>query len=238
VAHIDYHVVLDAFRQHQAQCPLCAFLASGQEAYFESMLYSWVGTEGFQNRFLAADGFCPAHTHRLSAQNDGVAVAMLYLPLLKHRRRWLAHSCAGIVRRLLHWLSGFRNRSSAVRGERARDDSCPLCDQIALWEEQFLRNVVRHGTQPELEEAFTAGSGLCLPHYRLLVERIGRVPPWLLDQMEKRITSLEERVDAYTRGAVGGAGGRGSTVWRELLEFMEGPPGAIRRNGRRGRFLG
>ncbi|TVR65818.1 MAG: hypothetical protein EA427_17340 [Spirochaetaceae bacterium] len=232
MAHIDYHVVLETLREHRDCCPLCAFVARSENSWFESMLYSWVGTEGFQDRFLSSDGFCPAHAHRFAERNDGVAVAMLYLPLLNHRRRWLTRSMASfpLLRRLRPLLKG-RDRSPAGRGERALSGSCLLCDQIAHWETQFLRNMVRHGGEEALRDSFTAGQGLCLPHYRLLAGKIGRVPPWVREHQENRISSLEEAVELYTRGAAGGVGGRASTVWKELLEFMEGPAGAIRKRG-------
>lgn len=231
MAHIDYHVVLDALREHRDQCPLCAFVARSEEAWFESMLYSWVGTEGFQDRFLAANGFCTAHAHRFAARNDGVAVAMLYLPLLAHRRHWLKRSAASPVLRLIRRIRSIRDNSPAGRGERAAPQACLLCDQRALWETQFLRNLARHGGDEQLREAFAAGRQLCLPHYRLMIREIRRIPAWLHQEQEKRMAALVEAVEEYARGGAGGAGGRASTVWRDLLEFMEGAHGTMTKKG-------
>ena len=236
MTHIDYHVVLETVRKHQDQCPLCAFTARAQKSFFDSMLYSWVGTEGFQDRFLAADGFCPGHAHRLGELNDGVAVAMLYAPLLQHRRRWLKRAGHGTVARLFRRLASYRDRSAQTRGERAAPDACPLCDQISLWEHQFLRNLVRHAQDADLKDVFCAGSALCLPHYRLLITGIGRVPQWIREHQDARMDELAHAVDAFVGGKTGGVGGRDSTIWKDLLRFMEGGPGAIRRGGPRGRL--
>lgn len=223
MAHIDYHVVLETLGTHQDRCPLCAFTAAAERSYYDSMLYSWVGTEGFQDRFLAADGFCATHAHRLGERNDGVAVAMLYAPLLQHRRRWIERKKRSRVLRLLHRVREIRNATPAHRGEYAGAAACPLCDQIALWEKQFLKNLVRHSADASIREAFFAGYGLCLPHYRLLVTSPGPVPRWIAEYQEQRLNALAQAVDDFVRGAVGGSGGRNSTVWQELLTYMEGP---------------
>lgn len=217
--HIDYHAVLDALKTHQDQCPLCAFTARGEEGYFESMLYSWVGTEGFQDRFLATDGFCRDHAHGLAQRNDGVAVTMLYLPLLTHRRRWLQRRTAHPVLRLWRRIRSRRDRSPAARGERAEPAACPLCTQITQWEVQFLRNLVRHAGDTDLRDAFTTGYGLCLPHYGTLVDSSRSVPDWIVQLQDRKMDTLVEAVNSGIPGA---------TPWRELLEYMEGPPGASR----------
>ncbi len=238
MTHIDYHAVLETLREHREVCPLCAFTRAAETQYFNSMLYSWVGTEGFQDRFLANDGFCTTHAHRLGSRNDGVAIAMLYAPLLAHRRRWLHRVSRSRIMQLLRRATLRRDRAPAARGERADPRACPLCDQIARWEIQFLRNLARHGNDTDLRTVYSEGSGLCLPHYRLLVHRVRRVPAWLEEHQEARMDALAEALDAYTRGASGGTGGRDSTVWRELLEFMEGTPGAVRCAEPHGRLRG
>jgi hypothetical protein len=235
MTHIDYHVVLETLRDRSDQCPLCSFIERGEKSYFESMLYSWVGTEGFQDRFLAADGFCPAHAHRLSDRNDGVAVAMLYGPLLKHRQSWLEHERYGRLRRFIHRLRTARDRKPTARGERAHPDACPLCEQVKTWEESFLRNLSRHEREEDLRTAFRAGYGLCLPHYRLFA-RLTRVPTWIESHQRNRMDDLLTRLEDFTNARAGGVGGRASTPWRDLLHFMEGAPGTFRRPRSRGRL--
>lgn len=230
--HIDYQVVLKTLREQTDTCPLCSFIESCENSYFDSMLYSWVGTESFQDRFLASDGFCPTHAHRLSSRNDGVAVAMLYGPLLRHRRSWLQHAGQGVLRRLIRRLRTTRNPKPATRGEQAPPDACPLCEQIAQWEGNFLRNLCRHEGEEELRAAFRAGYGLCLPHYRLFAE-IARLPAWIDDYQSNRMENLLNRLEDFTSARTGG---RASTPWRELLHFMEGAPGTFRRPRSRGRF--
>ncbi|SIQ53136.1 hypothetical protein SAMN05920897_11074 [Alkalispirochaeta americana] len=233
MAHIDYHAVLEALQNHQDRCPLCCFLEKAEDSYFDSLLYSWVGTEGFQDRFLAANGFCPAHAHHLREQNDGVAVAMLYAPLLKHRLRWQQnrHRLPRLFRPLGR-LKLRRNQGPAARGSRASLRDCPLCEQIALWETHFLHNLFRHQKELPLQEAFRSGTGLCLPHFERLLWGVGKAPAWLSHHQDERVRTLQESVEEYASGSQG----RNSTVWRELLEYMEGPARAVRHTGHRRRF--
>lgn len=236
MAHIDYHVVLEALEQDGTGCPLCGFVQRQEQSYFESMLYSWVGTEGFQDRFLAADGFCSAHAHRFGACHDGVAVAMLYAPLLRHRRQWLRERRQSWIRRVVRRVGTVRNVGPAARGSRANPSDCPLCSQIGTWEHQFLTNLTRHQGDQDLQRAFRAGPGLCLPHYRQLVSRTRRVPSWIARHQDERMDTLHDAVEKFSVGKSGGVGGRNSTAWQDLLEFMEGPPGAIRDTRERGTF--
>ncbi|WP_157703238.1 DUF6062 family protein [Alkalispirochaeta alkalica] len=233
MAHIDYHAVLEALQNHRDRCPLCCFLETAESSYFDSLLYSWVGTEGFQDRFLANNGFCPAHAHHLREENDGVAVAMLYAPLLKHRLRWQRRRHRPL--RLLRALPRpnlRRDRSPAARGYQAHLTDCPLCDQIALWETHFLHNLLRHQKDPALQEAFRGGTGLCLPHFERLLWGAGKVPAWLASHQDERARTLQEAVEEYAAGSRG----RDSTVWRDLLEYMEGPARAVRHRQHRRRF--
>ncbi len=219
MAHIDFHVVLDVLQAHHDGCPLCRFLGTAEGQYYQSLLYSWVGTEGFQDRFLAANGFCRTHARRLGECGDGVAVSMLYAPLLVHRRRWLS-------------LRGRRNlfrrrRSPADQGRHAGTDACLLCKQRRQWEESFLGNLVRHGSvqTPEgqaLQQAYTAGWGLCFPHYRQLRSAHPTVPHWLQQFQDTRMDDIAGEVESYLAALQEGRRVESGAPWKELLRFMEG----------------
>ncbi|MDA3948595.1 MAG: DUF6062 family protein [Spirochaeta sp.] len=232
--HIDYHAVLEAFRSHSESCPLCAMISEGERAFWDSTLYGAVGTEGFQDAFLASNGFCPHHTRDFTACNDGVAVTMLYVPLLRHRRRWIEASQRGALHRGWRTLGRIlrrRDRRSpgtmaAQRGELASPHDCMLCDRIEMWSDQFLTNLLRHQTDAELRGAVENGTGLCVTHYRRLAERGGgfalrrkqRVPrpaPWLQE-------FHRDRWDAIVSAAESAVHRPGGAAWRTLITTIEG----------------
>jgi hypothetical protein len=101
-----------------------------------------------------------------------------------------------------------------------------LCDRIEMWSDQFLTNLLRHQSEPELRTAVEAGSGLCVHHYRALADRGGRpgfvrqrrVPrpaPWL-QEFHRR------RWDAIVAAAESEVHRPGGATWRALITTMEG----------------
>lgn len=219
--HIDYHAVLEAFSRHTHRCPLCATIEEGERQFWDSTLYSSVGTEGFQDRFLRTRGFCPHHTRAFADQRDGVAITMLYAPLYRHHRRWLTE----IQRPWRH--NHRRRRSSAEEGGRtARRSDCLLCDRIERWTEMFARNLLRHQSNRELRTAVEHGRGLCLPHFRTVLET-GRQGPFSIFRRiptvsEWFIASHYDRWDAIVADAEKEAINRGGVAWKELLRMIEG----------------
>jgi hypothetical protein len=232
--HIDYHAVLEAARNHTDSCPLCAAIESAESAFWESVLFSQVGTEGFQDQFLGTDGFCRRHAREFAARRDGTAVTMLYVPLMRHRRRWIEESRrSSLLRRAVGGLLGrHRKEHPAVRsGRRAGRHDCLLCDRIDHWSDRFLINLLRHQTDGALRTAVEAGAGLCVPHYRRLQElgsrnRLtsllsggpGRVPPaaeWIAAHHQRRWDALVAEAEAAAHS-------RGGTVWKRLIRTMEG----------------
>ena len=197
-------------------------------------MYGAVGTEGFQDAFLATNGFCPHHTRDFTARNDGVAVTMLYTPLLRHRRAWIEASQRGPFQRgrraILKTLRRRDKRSTgkiaAQRGQSASVHDCMLCDRVDMWTEQFLINLLRHQSDPALREAITDSRGLCVAHYRRLAVLGGRVSlrrnrraprpaPWLQ-------TFHRDRWDAIAAEAESAVHRPGGSAWRDLIVTMEG----------------
>ncbi len=233
MAHIDYHAILHAGEEAETCCPLCSFLTTAEENYFQSMLYSWIGTEGFQNRFLSHNGFCTHHQQRFSQLGDGIAVAMLYGPLMAHRRRWILESRQP---RLWRVFKRRRSKSPAVAaGHRAFSrminrtgcGDCPVCSQRHQWETSFLSNLARHGSgsspeAQELQRVYTRGTGLCMPHYARLCAHHRSVPPWLETLQNAREAAVRRELENYIKAiqhehrVVSGA------PWQELLAYMEG----------------
>ncbi len=203
-------------------------IAAGEDAFWDSVLYGQVGTEGFQDSFLRTDGFCPRHVTGFSRCRDGVAVTMLYAPLMRHRRRWIAELEKRNIRLprpdRLKGIGSGRNRPEQL-GHKAHRRDCPLCTRTELWTLQFLTNLLRHQHIAELQESVEKGSGLCMPHYRRMAEiaatgflrRTPRIRPWLQSHHHLRWDEAVLRAEKETSA-------RGGSAWNELLRVMEGEP--------------
>lgn len=233
MAHIDYHAILRAGEHATSCCPVCSFLATAEEQYFQSMLYSWIGTEGFQDRFLSHDGFCTRHRQRFAQHGDGVAAAMLYGPLMTHRRRWMKELRSPSW---LRFVTRHRSKSLAIEaGRRAFfrgitgnvQGDCPVCIQRRHWEVSFLTNLSRHGSGAtpeamELREVYTRGPGLCMPHYAQLCALRLPVPPWLAAFQEAREEAVYQELEQYITAIQEGRRVASGAPWQELLSYMEG----------------
>jgi hypothetical protein len=232
--HIDYHAVLEALQHDTEACPLCGAVERAEAAFWESVLFSQVGTEGFQDQFLGTNGFCGRHARDFAARRDGTAVTMLYVPLMHHRRRWIAEGRRNTLpRRILRGISGqSRKEHPAIRsGRRARQEDCLLCTRINHWSDQFLMNLLRHQHDSAVRAAVESGAGLCVPHYRrlhqlagrnglaaLLPGGPGRIPPaapWIAAHHDRRWDALVAEAEAAAHS-------RGGTVWKRLIRTMEG----------------
>ncbi|HKK49388.1 MAG TPA: DUF6062 family protein [Alkalispirochaeta sp.] len=230
--HIDYHAVVDAAARHKTVCPLCAAIDEAERAFWDSVLFSQVGTEGFQDQFLATDGFCRPHARDFAARKDGTAVTMLYVPLMRHRRNWISRSNRPV---LLGSHPSSRKEHPAIRaGRRAGRHACLLCDRIDHWADRFLINLLRHQHDATLRAALEAGTGLCVPHYRRLMELSGRgrvlglIPggPERVPRVAQWLETLHtQRWNALTADAEAAAHARGDTVWKRLIATMEGGTG-------------
>lgn len=222
--HIDYHAVLVAVEQHQDSCPLCATLRSGETSFWDSVLFSQVGTEGFQDEFLATDGFCARHVSDFVSRHDGTAATMLYAPLLRHRSAWIRDEArpAARLRRMLRRVGSGRSRTAtpAERGRRATRSDCVLCEREAHWARRFAINLLRHQHDQRLRSALSGGRGFCLQHLRAVVREGGRrgvprIAPWLLDHHQRIWDAAATRAEADVHGS-------GGMNWKVLLVAQEG----------------
>ena len=230
--HIDYHAVLVALQRNTEHCPLCAAVTDAEAAFWDSTLFSGVGSEGFQDQFLATDGFCSAHARDFARHNDGVAVTMLYAPLLRHRRAWIAETERPRWRRVAaRFFRRRREATPAARGRRADRHACLLCDRIDHWTDRFLINLLRHQTDPAIRAALKAGTGLCVRHYRRMAHLsgknalLGRLPggPTRVPRIGEPLRTFHQhRWDAVVATAEEEVMGRGGHAWRTLIQTIEG----------------
>jgi hypothetical protein len=209
---VDRHINFFELRKACAApgCPLCRIVDSRAGRYIDNMLFEHVSDRGFRAAFRATGGFCNFHARSLESFRDGLAVAILDRDVLEDE------------------LAAFK-----ARKKRKLKGSCPVCEERERIENEYLSFLLEaDGESPderELREAFTASSGLCVPHYGKLLQTGGRVPFWLREFHESRFEALLRRtsrfieLSAYGRqDEFAGLSPGDKVVWKELAATLRG----------------
>lgn len=159
-------------------CPLCRIVSDRSWRYLDNMLFEHISDRVFRAEFRAAGGFCSEHSRDLANFRDGLAVAILGRDILEDRIRSFSDK------------KPWKPRSS-----------CPICVEGERIETEYL-TFLGKAEEEEVEgralmEFFTASSGLCVPHYELLLRKNKRIPRWIRDFQEKKFKELLERTSRF-----------------------------------------
>jgi hypothetical protein len=199
-------------------CPLCRIVSDRAERYIDNMLFEHVSDRVFRAAHRAAGGFCDFHSRTLASFRDGLAVAIMGRDILEDR------------------IASFRKRRKwQPKGE------CPVCAERARIEEEYLSFLAECGARPEAETdedrelraVFTAGEGLCAPHYSALLftpkGKARAVPAWLTRFHEAKFDGLLKRTDTFIELSAYGRQAefralteKDQLVWKELALALRG----------------
>ena len=178
------------------------------------MLFEHISDRPFRAKHRASGGFCPFHSRGLESFRDGLAVAILGRDILEERIR--------SFEKKQYW---------APKGQ------CPVCEERDRITEEylgFLAGADGSGAEDEeLRRIFSAGDGLCAPHYAGLLftpkGKARRVPDWLKEFHESKFRGLKRRIDEFIELSAYGRqeeffalSERDQLVWKELAEVLRG----------------
>lgn len=186
-------------------CPICTIVRDRSARYIDNMLFEHVSDRGFRARYRESLGFCREHARNLESFRDGLAVAILGEDILSHIMPDLK-----------------RGKSTKVKG------ICPACAESQRVEREFAGFLAESEDQA-LKDIFMASEGLCVPHYRLLVTTVRRVPKWLRDFHEKRYEDLLVRARNFIEFSAWGRqddfaalSAEDKVVWKEIARALRG----------------
>lgn len=184
-------------------CPICRLSAARVAMRIDNLLWEHVSDREFRATFRKAGGFCRDHSRDLEKFRDGQAVAILHRDILADRLAVLKKGRA------------FKPKAL-----------CPICTDRDKVEKNYL-TVLADGDE-KLRSAFEASTGLCVPHFGLLVTKL-KAPKWLRAWQEKKYQDLIRRSDvfidysAYGREAdFKSLSEADRTVWKELATTLRG----------------
>ncbi|MHB0858046.1 MAG: DUF6062 family protein [Anaerolineae bacterium] len=163
-------------------CPICRLRDEATERYLESLIYEKVNDYGLRSRIRQARGFCPAHTWGLARKGAALGAAIISRDVLREVLRTVKKVRLEPVpavswERLRQTLQPERPKLAAERAAEALRPQapCPLCVYIEDVVEGFYGAMAAHlvGKEEGLLEPFQRSDGLCVPHFREVLARIG-----------------------------------------------------------------
>ncbi len=201
--HVNYFALEKACEK--PGCPLCTIVSERSARYIDNMLFEHVSDRGFRSKYRAAGGFCPTHAKNLDSYRDGLAVAILGYDILSDSLPSL-------------------KKTKIVKSK----EPCPACAETERIEREFL-GFVAGSADDHFVSFFTASDGLCLPHYRLMVSLVKKLPPWLVSFHESKFTRLLERTKNFIEFSAWGRqddfsalSERDKIVWKEIALVLRG----------------
>ncbi len=168
-----------------AGCPLCRLLRNADLHYLRVFLREGKDDGRMLLRLLGSWGLCAPHAGALVRiepvdRGDGLGTGTLYDWLLDQARGRLedlrrdlgADGLAGSSLRGTRWNS--RKRMHKLISRLARKTLCPACESqrqyVPYVTEAFVRALEPAGGLPQIREMYLASDGLCLVHWRAVLE--------------------------------------------------------------------
>lgn len=211
----------------QRGCPLCRLLADVAEAYVDSLLWELVNYPDLREEINRSRGYCNQHAWLLAKSGAALGVAIILRDVIKTLLDGLQAQEAG---------SGLRNflGSRKLPGNAKLVDKlspqkpCPICVKVNLFEGQYIKLLVENIVKSEeLAKAYADSEGLCLPHFRHVLEQAspGKATEALMTAQQTVWQRLEQELSEFIRKndyQYKGNFGSERDSWLRVIEAISG----------------
>ena len=189
-----YHEVLEAFQT--GGCALCRLGRRAADSYLHALIYEGVTDPDLREKLRDARGPCHRHAWRMANQRGSVlGTAIMYRDFVNT----LAKALEGgedAPRRLRFWGRGQSDLDAGL----APTAPCPACILEADAVQRNAMILLKHLDDAEMERAYLAAGGLCLPHFRLTLAHAGGGAPRTLAQWQATAwRQLRDELDELIR---------------------------------------
>jgi hypothetical protein len=165
--HMEFHELIDAMRG--TGCAICRLAAGARQRMLDALFCEQVNDARARERLRQAGGFCARHLGPVLHAGDPLGGSIVYADLLRH-----------VVDSLGSRPSG----------------TCPCCISEATCAANAVATLLRHIGEHDVQEAYEAGDGLCLPHLRQAMEQADSSASALLRRLElRKLTALAEECE-------------------------------------------
>lgn len=214
-------------------CAVCALLRRDAERFLDTLLYEFVIDEESQQEFRNRLGLCNEHGWTLTRLSGGsLGTAILYRAALDEALQTMARTPArrearsGLARRL-------GKTGSALAQTLKADGRCAACEHLDGAETHYIQTMRDYLGDARLVSAFRESSGLCLPHFRrLLDEAAGAAGIEVFVSAQRDIwarlkAELEEFIDKNRHERSREPMGAEGDSWQRVIGALAGGPGVF-----------
>ncbi len=172
-----YRNLIDACGQ--SGCPVCRLVSEAVRSYLDHLFYENVNDGGVRNLLRNSLGFCNTHAWQIleTGVGNALGIAIIYHDIFHNLlKRWPDPaggdpSRNGFLDRLGIVSRGFSEfKEKATRAIRPKG-KCPACMQRERMTETILSMALEKVNDDELRRALRSSEGICLPHFRQMLER-------------------------------------------------------------------
>jgi hypothetical protein len=162
--HMPYFALTDALNAEG--CALCTLVLRSLERYFDGLVYEKINRSGIRDQVRSSQGFCAAHGEMLRQARSALGTAIIHRDVLRSLSRHLekAQRSSGSPGNWLRGLvqSGEPKQLPVLDGAT----TCPGCVHASEAEKTYIDTLLANWPKEELQSAFRAAPGLCVPHLR------------------------------------------------------------------------
>ncbi|MCC7207963.1 MAG: hypothetical protein IT323_11700 [Anaerolineae bacterium] len=214
-------------------CAVCALLRRDAERFLDTLLYEFVIDVDSQQEFRDRRGLCNEHGWTLLRLSGGsLGTAILYRAALDEALQTIARTPvrsdvrSGLARRL-------GKAGSALAQKLKADGRCAACEHLDGAETMYIQTIGQYLGDERLMAAFRDSSGLCLPHFRRLLEAASDaagIEDFVAVQRaiwERLKADLEEFIDKNRHERSREPMGTEGDSWRRVIDALGGGPGVF-----------
>jgi hypothetical protein len=198
--HTPYYELLEA--QAKAGCSICRLVYKATDRYLDSLLYEATLDPEVRAKLKHSQGFCKEHVEMLGRRpGRALGIALIYRDIIraaiiaaeKNKPEAAGRGLKGFMR---------KNRPGTnLAQELSTPQVCPACRIGAESERNNLELLLVHIEDPEFQQGYANGEGLCLVHLigvLELAETPGEVQS-LIDPQTARYRIMLHELDEFIR---------------------------------------
>jgi len=241
--HTPYFELIDA--QAQGGCPICRLVYKASDRYLDAILFEATLDPRVRDKLKHSHGFCAEHVAMMrSKPGRALGAALIYrdaLRMLTEALDTLPDQPPSLRERV--GLGRGAARSAALEPELP----CPACGIAASAAADNISLLLAHLDDPDMQAAYAAGDGLCLPHLRQAIDTASAAETLrqLIEPQVARnlamLTDLDEYIRKRDHRFRGEKMGPEGDVWLRVMNTITGGAGlgtSAQHGGRRSGDIG
>jgi hypothetical protein len=159
-----YHELLEALQA--GGCPLCRLGRRAGDSYLHALIYEGVTDPDLREKLRDARGPCFRHAWRMANQRGAVlGTAIIYRDVVNTLNKAL-EAGGDAPRRLF-------GKQAELSAQLAPTAPCPACTLEIDATHRAAKILLKHLGDSDIEQAYVAAGGLCLPHFQVVLSHAG-----------------------------------------------------------------